>query len=111
MRDWGQVVSGLESCHGNMDALGESLKPLTDESIIVRFRTFQNDSFQTSTMSGSNGHSVLGRPLTHHALQINDPKSRASRGTVCIISDDSDFVETLKYARKERWRTVLVPWL
>lgn len=96
-------MSGLESCHGNMDALGESLKRVTDESIIVRFRT--------STMSGSNGHSVLGRPLTHHALQINDPKSRASRGTVCIISDDSDFVETLKYARKERWRTVLVPWL
>jgi hypothetical protein len=46
-------------------------------------------------------------------VQINDPKHRASRGVLCVISNDVDFLETLKAARRNGWKTATVsgrPW-
>lgn len=59
----------------------------------------------------ASGEKPQGFHTRGRTSQITDPKSRASRGTVCIVSDDGDFVETLQMARRERWKTQTATWL
>ena len=39
---------------------------------------------------------------------MNDPSSRACRGTLCVVSNDSGFGRAFQQARQEGWRTALV---
>lgn len=103
LRSWAKAAGLFLHVPGDKDRAGD-----TQRRVLYDWRSYLASFNAQITVVPATFQSA--DQAIHHAVlrEINDPKHRASRGVLCVISNDVDFLETLKAARRNGWKTATV---